>query len=216
MAVIFTLIRLVVVAAIVGGVLYGAGFRLENVYAGRGDTKETAETEDRTLFLNLIKYQVVKPRPDSGLELMEPDHFLIERATPKKVALSKAQEEFHKQQVRLHGILYFAPVGGLIREQVRLWNDTRYLAAIRDDRPRKGEDFTNDWEVFSKKGHPLRTGDLVPESFGFVLDNQLRPGFSDWAAVSRRGGSVTFRTRVKSSTAGTVMVQVVGKPMSSR
>lgn len=214
MAVIFTLIRLVVVAAIAGGVIYGAGFRLENVYAGRGDAKDTKETEDRTLFLNLIKYQVVKPRPDSGLELMEPDHFLIERASPKKVALSEAQEEFHKQQVRLHGILYFAPVGGLIREQVRLWNDTRYLAAIRDNRPRKGDDFTSEWEVFSKKGHPLRTGDLVPESFGFVLDNQLRPGFSDWAAVSRRGGSVTFRSRVPATSAGEVMVQVVGKPIS--
>jgi len=214
MAIIFSLIRLVVVAAIAGGVVYGAGFRLENVYAGRSDTKETNETEDRTLFLNLIKFQVVKPLPDSGLQLMAPDHFLIERAKPKKVSLTEAQEEVRKQQVRLHGILYFAPVGGLIREQVRLWNDTRYLAAIRDNRPRKGDDFTNDWEVFSKKGHPLRTGDLVPESFGFVLDNQLRPGFSDWAAVSRRGGAVTFRTRVNASSTGEVMVQVVGKAIS--
>jgi len=214
MAVIFSIFRLVIVAAIAGGLLYGAGFRLEDVYAGRGDAQETKETEDRTLFLNLIKYQVVTPRPDSGLELMEPDHFLIEQAKPKKVSLSKAQEEVRKQQARLHGILYFAPVGGLIREQVRLWNDTRYLAAIRDNRARKGEDFTNDWQVFSKKGHPLRTGDLVPESFGFVLDNQLRPGFSDWAAVSRRGGSVIFKTKVPPSAAGEVMVQVVGKPVS--
>jgi len=214
MAVIFTLIRLVIVAAIAAGVIYGAGVRMKDVYAGRGDAKDTKETEDRTLFLELIKYQVVKPRPDSGLDLMEPDHFLIERATPKKVSLSPAQEKFHKQQVRLHGILYFAPVGGLIREQVRLWNETRYLAAIRDNRPRKGDDFTNEWEVLSQKGHPLRSGDLVPESFGFVLDNQLRPGFSDWAAVSRRSGTVTFRTKVKSSVSGEVMVQVVGKPVS--
>jgi len=215
MAIILSFIKFCVVVALAFGIFAGAGYRLDSVYKGRGGAgKETKETEDRTLFLNLIKYQVVKPRPDSGLELMAPDRFLIERAEAKKIILSKAQQEVRKQQVRLHGILYFAPVGGLIREQVRLWNDTRYLAAIRDDRRRTGDDFTNEWQVFSRKGHPLRTGDLVPETFGFVLDGQLRPGFSDWSAVSRRGGAVTFRTRVKGAGADAVIVQVVGKPIA--
>ena len=215
MTIILGLIKFCIVAAVAVGVFVGAGYRLDAVFDGRGGAgKQSKETEDRTLFLNLIKYQVVKPRPDSGLELMAPDHFLIERARAKQISLTKAQEEVRKQQIRLHGILYFAPVGGLIREQVRLWNDTRYLAAIRDNRRRAGDDFTNEWKVFSRKGHPLRTGDLVPESFGFVLDNQLRPGFSDWAAVSRRGGTVIFRSRVDAAGADSLTVQVVGKPVA--
>lgn len=209
-------IRVVFGVLVVGGLLFGGGYRLKDLYsAPLEETKlDETRTEDRELFKALIKYRVVRPRADSGLDVMEPDHFLVRRAEGKDKTLTDAQRADQKEQRRLHGILYFAPVGGLIREQVRLWNETRYVAGIRDNRTRPPGEFTNEWEAFSPKGHPLGVGKLMPESFGFVMDGQLSPGYSDWAVVSREGGTVTFRAKLPARKAAVVSVQVIGKPIA--
>ncbi|MHA1537678.1 MAG: penicillin-binding transpeptidase domain-containing protein [Alphaproteobacteria bacterium] len=214
-----SLARFVIVCAVALAALAGAGLRLENLFAAGleapgGEKKNAKKTEDRELFLALIRNRVIQPRPDGGLHVLAPDYFLVQRAEGRLAKLSKIQLKARKNRRRLHGILYFAPVGSLVRAQVKLWNDTRYMAAIRDNRTRPPGDFTNDWTVYSAKGHPLRSGSLVPENFGFVLDGQLTAGYSDWAAVSRRGQTVTFRTTIHPTRASVLSVQVAGQPIS--
>ena len=214
-----SLTRFIVISAFAFGVVAGAGLRLKNLFgdaAGESGIDKQAEirTEDRELFLSLIRYRVIQPRPDGGLDMLPPDYFLVQRAEGKDRNLTPSQRKERKSQRRLHGILYFAPVGSLIRAQVGLWNDTRYMAAIRDNRTRPPGDFTNEWEVLSIKGHPLRSGNLVPENFGFVLDGQLVAGYSDWAAVSRRNEKVTFRTTIHPTRSSVLSVQVAGRPIS--
>ncbi len=214
-----SLTRFIVVCAIAIVAVAGAGLRLENLFVASskvpdGDKKNDKNTEDRELFLSLIRYRVIQPRPDGGLDMLAPDHFLVQRAEGKNGTLTASRQKEHKSRRRLHGILYFAPVGGLVRAQVKLWNDTRYMAAIRDNRTRPPGDFTNDWTVQSAKGHPLRSGSLVPENFGFILDGKLTAGYSDWAAVSRRNQTVTFRTTIHPTRANVLSVQIAGKPIS--
>lgn len=214
-----SLTRFIAICVVAFAAVAGAGLRLETLFGAAGgesggDKKTEKNTEDRELFLSLIRYRVIQPRPDGGLDMLAPDHYLVQRAEGKIGKLSASQQKERKNQRRLHGILYFAPVGGLVRAQVGLWNDTRYMAAIRDNRTRPPGEFTNNWTVHSAKGHPLRSSDLVPENFGFVLDGQLIAGYSDWAAVSRRNQTVTFRTRIHPTRASVLSVQIAGKPVS--
>ncbi len=214
-----SLTRFIVISAVVFVLVAGAGLRLDILFGAGGgesggDKKAEKNTEDRELFLSLIRYRVIQPRPDGGLDMLAPDFFLVQRAEGKIGKLSSSRRKERQSRRRLHGILYFAPVGGLVRAQVKLWNDTRYMAAIRDNRTRPPGDFTNDWTVQSAKGHPLRSGDLVPENFGFILDGQLTAGYSDWATVSRRNQTVTFRTTIHPTRASVLSVQIAGKPVS--
>lgn len=210
-----TLFRTIIALAAIAAVMAGAGVRLGDLFASTTNPKQAASlTEDRELFDSLVRYGVIRPRPDTGLDVLPADYFLVLEAEGKDRKLNKEQRVRYKEQRRLHGILYFAQIGTLIREQVRLWNETRYIAAIRDNRTRPPGDFQNEWQAASPKGHPIRLGRLVPESFGFVLDGELSPGFSDWAAVSREEGNVTFTTEVNARQATVVSVQVVGTPVA--
>ncbi len=214
-----SLTRFIVISAIAFGLVAGAGLRLSTLYADAtgasdGDREPQKKAEDRELFLSLIRYRVIQPRPDGGLDILPSDYFLVQRAKGAADKLTASQRKERENQKRLHGILYFAPVGGLVRAQVGLWNNTRYMAAIRDNRTRPPGDFTNNWEILSAKGHPLLSGDLVPENFGFVLDGQLTAGYSDWATVSRRNETVTFRTTIQPIRASVLSIQIAGKPVS--
>ena len=214
-----SLTRFVVVCAVFFVLVAGAGLRLDILFgAGGGESggegKADKNTEDRELFLSLIRYRVIQPRPDGGLDMLAPDYFMVQLAEGGIGKLSASQQKERQSRRRLHGILYFAPVGGLVRAQVKLWNDTRYMAAIRDNRTRPPGDFTNEWRVQSAKGHPLRSGDLVPENFGFILDGVLAAGYSDWATVSRRNQTVTFLTTIHPTRTSVLSVQIAGKPVS--
>jgi cell division protein FtsI/penicillin-binding protein 2 len=210
-----TIFRTIIALAAIAAVMTGAGVRLGNLFANANTPQRTVRlTEDRELFDSLVKYGVIRPRPDTGLDVLPSDYFLVREAQGKDRHLNEQQRVRYKEQRRLHGILYFAQIGTLIREQVRLWNETRYIAAIRDNRTRPPGDYHNEWAAISPKGHPIRLGRLVPESFGFVLDGELTPGFSDWAAVSREHGSVTFTTTINARQSTVMTVQVVGTPVA--
>lgn len=96
--------------------------------------------------------------------------------------------------------LYASKPGEIVQNQVRLWNGTRFLAAIRDNRPQQlPHNRANDWRHGDPKNTEwnfLRTGDLVPESYGYVNNGELRPNFNNWRAVYANNRTIAFHTTV--------------------
>ncbi|MGE5145974.1 MAG: penicillin-binding transpeptidase domain-containing protein, partial [Candidatus Eiseniibacteriota bacterium] len=186
--------------------------RLAVLYGDEGEPAQRtdAPTEDTALFAALMKAGLLTPRPDGGLDMVPPDYFLRRAAADAKRTGSRAQEE---EQRRLHGILYNTPVGAIVRQQVALWNDTRHIAAIRDNRARLPGDTPASWDATADGGHPLRTGGLVPESFGYIQAGKISTGFGDWTEVSRDAGTVTFHTTLSVRQPFTLTLQIIGTPV---
>ena len=197
--------------AIAVGITYRITDLQTNVLAAKPPATKDTMTEDRKLFHDLIRVKLLDPRPDGGFKQAAPDYLLVRQvagqAPPKGIRAS--------EQKRYLRNLYASSVGVILRQQVRLWNETRRVAGIRDDRPRGENDLVkSEWRAYSATGHPLKTGDLVPETFGFIHGVDLLPGFADWLTVADSGGTVTFRTRVKLRQPQTLMIQVVGTPIA--
>jgi cell division protein FtsI/penicillin-binding protein 2 len=201
------LATIIICVAVVGAV----GYRLASLYGDQGEPPARGgAAEDTELFTALLATGLLVPRPDGGLDMAPRDYFLRRAASGEAPAGSRAADE---ERRRLHGVLYNAPVGGIVRQQVRLWNDTRHIAAVRDNRTLLPGEAAVPWEAASESGHPLRPGAPVPESFGFIQAGQISTGFGDWTAVSRDEGTVTFRTRLAVRQPFTLSLQVIGKPV---
>lgn len=215
----FGIVKWTVAVAAMIVVFVGIAYRISGLQkdakaGGRATTNaagKTLSTEDRELFFDLLKAKLLVPRKDGGLDQMPSDYLLIKEAkgdttTPEGVTLS--------QQKRLIKALYYSTPGVIVRQQVRLWNETRRVAGIRDDRD-IGENDRNRtfWKAFSPSNHPLATGDLVPETFGFIHTGGVSTGFGKWITVASQSSLVTFRSRVRVLRARTLEVQVVGDPV---
>lgn len=171
------------------------------------------QSEDATLFVNLVRAKLIAPRDsDSGLDMAPPDYVMIRRATGKS-AVEDEDGVSEGEQETLLKALYDSAAGTIVRTQVALWNGTRRMAAIRDDRT-LGADEANkvQWRAAGETGIPKPLTNLVPESFGFVNKDQIPKGMSDWAAVAgaREGEKVVFSTRVGNHT-GPLTIQVIGR-----
>jgi hypothetical protein len=59
----------------------------------------------------------------------------------------------------------------------------------------------------------MAAGQIVPETFGFIHEGVLRPGFSDWVSVTGSTGAVTFRSRFAQSNGAPLTIQVIGTPI---
>ena len=208
-----SLTRFLTIALVCAAVLGAVGYRLATLYGDEGQPAQSANgaTEDTELFTSLMKAGLLTPRPDGGLDMVPPDYFLRRAASGARPAGSRADEE---QKRRLHGILYNTPVGAIVRQQVRLWNDTRHLAAVRDNRALLPGDAPASWAASADGGHPLRSNGLVPESFGYIQAGQISTGFGDWTAVSHDQGTVTFHTRLSVRQPFTLTLQVIGAPVT--
>lgn len=171
-------------------------------------TAENVTREDRALFFNLLDSKVLTPRADGGIDMKASDYILVMRAAEKDKGEGGIPLD---TQARYLGMMYHKSVGTIIRQQVRLWNETRRIAGIRDNRPRsEGEEGKTQWRAFSSSDHPLRTGSLVPEAFGFVHGSDVSVGFSQWETVAAQKTNVTFRTRIKVSKPTVITIQVTG------
>jgi hypothetical protein len=155
----------------------------------------------------------VVPREDTGLDIAAADYVLIRRAQGNR----EDEEEGISQgeQESLLKDLYESPAGIIVRTQVRLWNETRRIAAIRDSRNvREGDANKVLWTATNETGHPRQLGSLVPETFGFVNKNDIPEGMGDWVSVASPEGTqrVVFSTRVEGHT-GPLRIQVIGNPV---
>ncbi len=206
-----TILRGLITAVVCAGVLAGAVYRLSVLHKAAYEPRKAASeaAEDRELFRALLKAGLLTPRADGGLDQAPADYLLVKRVEGRDAA-SGPELEVEKGLIRG---LYATAVGAIVRQQVRLWNDTRHLAAVRDKRSPGGAAGEADWRAFGGTGHPLRAGDLVPATFGFVHGGRLEAGYGEWLSVSGDRGEVTFRTTVAARESGTLSLQVIGRPV---
>ncbi|MGE0737144.1 MAG: penicillin-binding transpeptidase domain-containing protein [Alphaproteobacteria bacterium] len=195
----------------IGGVVYYRLADLQHRAAVPPKALAATDTEDSRLFFDLLRTKLLKPRPDGGLEMAPSDFVQARTAKGQKETDPEISEQ---EQARLLRVLYDSNVGTIVRQQVRLWNDTRLVAAIRDDVPNTLADANaSEWQAFNATGHPLRTVDQVPEQFGFIHKEELKPGFGPWLAVTDNAQEITFRGALRPGNARTVTIQVVGTPV---
>ena len=173
-----------------------------------------ASYEDSALFINLVRANLIVPREsDSGLDMAPPDYVLIKRASGK----NKDEDDdgiSEGEQETLLKSLYDSAAGTIVRTQVNLWNGTRRMAAVRDDRTVPADEANKVlWKAASEGGIPKPLTNLVPESFGFVNKDQIPKGMSDWIAVAgaRETERIVFTSQPSSS--GVLHIQVIGRPV---
>ena len=121
-----------------------------------GDAEAALQsTEDATLFVNLVRAKLVVPREsDSGLDMAPPDYVLIKRAGGKNADEDDEGISEGEQETLLKA-LYDSAAGTIVRTQVNLWNGTRRMAAVRDDRTVSAEDANKVlWKAASEGGIP--------------------------------------------------------------
>lgn len=208
--------------------VFGMGIRLAQLQ-GRvrepvptpSEAEATAEnleiTEDARLFNELLEESLIAPKGKDGrLAVADSDLALVRRATLSQgeAATSGELEELERLESLLRA-LYRSPAGSVVRSEVRRWNETRRLSAVRDNRPAAFGDTASRWKVVEPENpdwrHP-RIHDRVPESYGYVNLGELRPGFSDWRAAFGPDRPAEFRTTLELQTARNLVVQVVGRP----
>lgn len=206
------------VAAAIFALVYWRMGDLTGRYQNKAGDAEAAlqSYEDSTLFINLVRANLIVPREsDSGLDMSPPDYVLIKRANGK----NKDEEEegiSEGEQETLLKALYDSAAGTIVRTQVNLWNGTRRMAAVRDDRAVSREAANKVvWKAASEGGIPKPLTNLVPESFGFVNKDQIPKGMSDWVAVAgaRENERLVFATNTGGHS-GPLHIQVIGRPVS--
>lgn len=205
------------VAAGIFALIYWRLGDLNNRYQTKAGDAEAAlaSSEDSTLFVNLVRANLIVPREsDSGLDMAPPDYVLIKRANGS----TKDDDEdgiSEGEQESLLKALYDSAAGTIVRTQVNLWNGTRRMAAVRDDRTVAQEDANKIlWKAASEGGIPKPLTNLVPESFGFVNKDQIPKGMSDWIAVAgaRENERLVFSTN-SGAYSGALHIQIIGRPV---
>lgn len=210
-----TFLRLILALLVTAAVVAGIAYRLNGLYGvaeGIDKPESKGVAEDRRLFDRLLEAGVLKPRPDGGLDRIPADWVLLQKIHPA-TDQSKAAKALRARRVSLLKALDNSAVGAIVRQQVDLWNQTRRIAAIRDNRPQAEGDFENFWLPYNAAGRPLPPGQEVPETFGFIHGGTLTPGLSDWITVPGSTGSVTWRTKIKVAKPMTLTIQLIGKPI---
>ncbi|MDM8523641.1 penicillin-binding transpeptidase domain-containing protein [Desulfococcaceae bacterium HSG8] len=206
---------------IIAVLLTGMGMRIQSLsHKVSTRTLETSPgqilTEDARLFNTLLETGMITPSDDGRLELPLSDLILVEKAEQAQNPDSVPSDPKElKTKERLISSLYHSLTGDVVQTQVKLWNDTRYLTAIRDNRPESEGSRESKWHAYdagSSRWDFLRTGKRVPESFGFVNNGRLQPNFGDWLAAYTVARKVEFRTTLTLQTSRSVSVQVIGKP----
>lgn len=205
-----SIFRFVVIMALCVGVVFVLHNRLDALHNGAGDQQRYyGQAEDEKLFFDLLEAGLLKTQDDGGLERAPRDLMLLQdiEGPPKDEA---AQIKRSVQRRLIKALDYSAP-GSIVSQQIDLWNQTRRIVAVRDDRPQDEDETVNYWAAFTVEGRPLSTADVVPETFGFIHDGVLKPGYSDWLSVPETPEKIVFTTRYQGRGATILNVQVVGR-----
>lgn len=205
-----SIFRFAAIMALCVGVIFVLYQRLETLHKGEADRQLLiGQAEDEKLFFDLLKAGLLKPQDDGGLERAPRDLMLLQdiEGAPKDEA-ARVKRSVARRLIR--ALDYSAP-GSIVNQQIDLWNQTRRIVAIRDDRPQDDDETVNYWAAFTSEGRPLSTADVVPETFGFIHDGVLKAGYSDWLSIPETPEKIVFRTKYQGRSAANLRVQVVGK-----
>ena len=182
--------------------------------------KGAVAVEDHMLFDTLIKEGVMVPDPD-GIRLKLPgsDQDLVYRAfLQNNPDISDKDRAVVQKKIQLLKALFHTPAGYEVKTQVRLWNQAHLLAAVRDNRQQPPGIRHNFWQATDQThSNPFfTTGRYVPESYGFIHQGRLKPGFSNWltASVASRE-PLGFQTVFQLEKAAQINIQGIGELVSA-
>lgn len=205
--------RSIVLWIVVAILMALVGWRLLYLYQPLQKTA-AADPESSELFNELLAQKLIQLKTDGTVELPTQDHVLAVQAAGGQ---NRSEAEWAHAQELIDN-LYYRPHGTRVKQQVTLWNHTRRIAAIRDNRPQA--DDVNQWEVSTSAGQSLDRLGLVPLEFGYVAvaanSTNLPVGFHDWGSASHKSNTVVFSSEFKLRKARNIRVQVVGKPNISK
>ena len=136
--------------------------------------------EDAELFDAARAAGLIDAVGDGRLLPAPPDLALMREAE----ALASGQEPAPTDEDLLKR-LYHTPAGAEVRGQIRLWNRTRVIAAVRDNAESIGAYTRSPWQArdCDGGGRDTMTGG-VPVDFGYVHHGDLTPGFGPWFSAS--------------------------------
>lgn len=152
------------------------------------------------LFQQLQKQDLLTINKDWRIELPSKDHVL---------ALKSDTTQSDTQQTLIDA-LYDKQYGKRLRKQVALWNYSRRLAAIRDNR--KQENDHNNWQISDENKIPIQSFSLVPLSFGYLTQGKLQKGFHNWLGAGWQQRKLIFSSDFNLDKKTTITLHIVGTP----
>jgi hypothetical protein len=202
---------------VAGSVAAGLFWRLEIIKVMVGaDRTSVARLDGGELYQRLV---------DLGLISKEGDTLIL---PPEDMELRQAQAgdgnlvpdgERHKALTELYDPRNRQ--GAVVRKAVALWNGSRGIAAVRDDRlgppdtnhgPILAGERTNQWDAADPRGRPLSPADIpLPESFGYVNGRKALPGYGDWKVYLGSREPIVMSSSIILEKPATVSLQVVGR-----
>lgn len=174
----------------------------EQWLAQKEQCEKKSRTEAHQLFDELMTHpELVTVNREGSLKLPSSDYLLAFEAKNKTVP---------EETGILLKRLYASVAGKAVQQQVAWWNHSRRFAAMRDDSPQQGDQSSN-WIAYDAWGGVLKGRSVVPLDYGYVNEGKLPQYFNDWLSVSGQD-QVFFRRQLKTATARTLNLQVVGRP----
>ena len=210
--------RLVILWAMVS-VLIAAGlfWRLEIIEVMVGADRPFGTRQDGgELYQRLVDLGLISK--DGDTVVLPPEDMELRQAlaaggkqvpdTERHKALSELYDSHSRQ-------------GMAVRRAVALWNGSRTIVAVRDDRlgppdsnhgPILTGERPNQWDASDPRGRPLLPADiLAPESFAYVNGRKVLPGFGDWKMFLGSREAILMSTPLALEKAATVSLQIIGR-----
>ncbi|MFD2110859.1 penicillin-binding transpeptidase domain-containing protein [Thiorhodococcus fuscus] len=163
-----------------------------------------AHTAAQDLFEGLVDSGQLVIAPDAQLQIPPPD-------APLAAAWrGETRQQSAMQQVR---DLYGTAAGMGLQDQIKRWNRSRRLAAVRDNGAASGVTHAV-WRAYDCKDDRLiDTPASVDASFGYVHQGRLRLGFSPWTAVASESDCIEWRGEFKAAGPLPLKILYVGRFM---
>lgn len=181
------------------------GLQLLNLYAPLPAADKSGSPLSKQLFDELNQQGLLTINKDSDWRISLPD-----RDTVLALQQQNAKQKQYDKIQKLIDNLYHQPYGERLQKQVALWNYTRRMAAIRDNRPQ--QDNKNQWKVNDEDNLVLDSFTTVPLYFGYITQGKLIKGFHDWKGASLVDRAILFSSDFELDSAQKITLQIVGKP----
>ena len=184
-------------------------FQLLQLYRGLPNiSRKSATSLAATLFNDLNAQGLLSiNKEDWRITLPEQDKALL-------LQLENGEQAHYAEIQTLLDRLYYQPYGHRLQQQVKQWNNSRRLAAIRDNRPQT--EAGNQWNVSDNTQRVLDDFSTVPFYFGYIIRGKLVAGFHDWRGASLADQPVIFSSDFDLPNAQKITLQVIGQPDLSR
>ena len=194
-----------------------ATWRLQDIYVHHAGQKPKTHAnaciyEDDCLFAKALKLNLIRSK-NQIVQVLPIDAIDRKQKTDTVLTLED---------------LHFSEPGRVIQKEIKRWNDSRLIAAVRHQKYsaiQQSEFAQLAWISFEERAQKNKTraqrfqlvsDDVVPEDFGYVHPNELQHGFSDWRAVHGIQTNVLFQSEFNpNADQAEFGVQIIGRLQSA-